>query len=349
MKGGIDLFSSPPLSSSRKSARLLAILNEEESRTFFPDGLDTASGGICLEWKQVLPGNCKDLENLIREYSPAVILGAWSTPLLPEVDGEPPAPYYCHVCGSVRNQIPRTMIEKGMVVTNWGNTVAAIVAETGLMLALASLRNLTHHFYAVHLEAAWRRNTPIPAGSLYGARIGIHGLGLIGQELSDLLKPFRARVCAYDPYQAESVFMEKGVSAASSLEELFSSSDVLFECCALTDKTHGIVSRSLLESMPEHALFVNVARGKLVDQLALAERLKKGLLRAGLDVFDNEPIAVDSTLRGERNLVATPHIGGNTANARARAGRVALENIDRFLKGEALTNTVSPEQFDMMT
>ncbi|MBC2602630.1 NAD(P)-dependent oxidoreductase [Puniceicoccus vermicola] len=334
---------------NRKSARLLAILNEEESRTFFPCGLDAASGGIPWELKQVLPENCTNLEDLIREYQPTVIIGAWSTPLLPEVDGQSPAPYYCHVCGSVRKQVPRTMIEKGMIVTNWGNTVAAIVAETALMLALASLRNLTHHFYAIHLEDAWRRETPIPAESLYGARIGIHGFGLIGQELSSLLKPFGVRTFAYDPYQDESVFKAKGVSTESSLEELFSSSDVLFECCALTDKTHGIVSRSLLESMPNGALFVNVARGKLVDQSALTERVANGFLRAGLDVFDNEPLAGDSLLRGERNLVATPHIGGNTADARVKAGRLALANIKRFLNGEELTSTVSPEQFDMMT
>ncbi len=329
--------------------RLLAFLNEEERRTFFPGKALDDAWGLPMTCTQVNPESMDSAESIIREVKPDIILGAWSTPQLPMIDGELPAQYYCHVCGSVRRHIPRSMLEEGLLVSNWGSTVAAIVAETALMLALGAQRNLTHCFYAIHVEQAWRKDDTAPRGTLYGARVGIHGFGLIGRQLCHLLKPFGVQLNAFDPYQADTVFASIGARRTDRLEELYRDNDVVFVCCALTDETHGIISRALLESMKPGAVFVNVARGKLVDQQALTDLLQSGHIRAGLDVFDNEPLTKDSPLRGQRNMVATPHIGGNTASARIQAGELARANITRFLRGETVTNTVNPEQYDMMT
>jgi len=329
--------------------RLLAFLNEEERSTFFPDhGLDK-TWGLPLALTHVDPVGLDSVEAVIRRVKPDIIMGSWSTPQLPMIDNKLPAKYYCHVCGSVRRHIPRVMLENGLLVSNWGNTVAAIVAEMALMLALAAQRNLTRQFYAIHVEKTWRINEGAPRGTLYGARIGIQGLGLIGRELCKLLKPFGAKIDAFDPYQSEEVFGRCGVNRIEKLEDLYRDHDVVFVCCALTDETHGIITRKLLESMDGGAVFVNVARGKLVDQEALTDLLVSGHIRAGLDVFDVEPLAKDSPLRGLRNLVATPHIGGSTASARKQAGDLARDNIARFLRGEPVVNTVSPSQYDMMT
>ncbi|MGE9290877.1 MAG: hydroxyacid dehydrogenase [Puniceicoccales bacterium] len=328
---------------------VLFLIDTYEADQFFgPQKLsDYLSEHPAYQWVETSPD--LDVELLLRELHPEVIVGAWSTPPLPFIDGKLPAPYYCHICGSVKKQITREHLEAGIRVTNWGNSVAMAVAETALMLTLAALRNVGYHLDNLHYKNRWLGEDTPPQKSLVESKVGIHGLGNIGRALISLLKPFHADIAVYDPYVNPNLFAEYEVQRAESLEELFGRSEVLFECCALTPETKGIVSRSLLQSMPADSTFVNVGRGHLVDESALAEIVKSGHLRAGLDVYQKEPLPPESVLRGLRGLIAMPHLGGNNQKTRRNAGQKALANVEAFLAGKELTNEIRIEQYELMT
>lgn len=340
--------SSVPKRSPSSKSRVLVLISREEAAEFFgePD-LEALREDHNVTW--IDQKTKYDLSESIRELEPRIIIGAWSTPRLPMIDGRPPAELYCHICGSVRRQITRAHLEAGMRVTNWGSSVARTVAESALMLALAASRNVGYHMDSIHYSKGWKNPKSPPQKSLVEAHIGIHGMGQIGRSLIQLLKPFEAKLSAFDPFVDSSVFDTEGVQRIDDLDELFRSNEVIFECCALTPETEGIVSRKRIQMLPEDATFINIGRGHLVDEDALAEAIAQGRIRAGLDVYRTEPLPENSPLRGQPGLVAIPHLGGNNQKARHIAGRVALENVRAFLNGAPLRNEISIEKFDLMT
>jgi phosphoglycerate dehydrogenase-like enzyme len=285
----------------------------------------------------------------ITESRPDVILGAWSTAPLPvPSDDSLPTRYYCHFAGSVRNTVPRELIRKGLLVTNWGHSMARYVAESALMLTLAGQRRLADRQIDLHCNAGWRESSG-GEDSLFRKRIGLHGFGAVAREFVQLVRPFNPVLTAFDPFVSREVFDATGVAVAPSLQALFSSSDILIELCALTESTRRIVNGGLLRQMPAGALFVNVARGQLVDEAALIELVRAGRLRAALDVFEKEPLPIASPLRGLRGVTLFPHLSGNTPSSRIDAGRFALENLHNFAASIPLNGVVSLEHFDRMT
>ncbi|WP_309400785.1 NAD(P)-dependent oxidoreductase [Cerasicoccus maritimus] len=291
----------------------------------------------------------RELEAIIQDVQPEIILGAWSTPRLPIINGKPPASIYCHICGSVRHQVDKRHLELGMKVTNWGNTVAKTVAESAIMLALAALRNVGYHTNSLHYEKGWRDPKSPPQKSFIGAKIGIHGMGQVGASLAKFLQPYEAEISAYDPYAEPSAFLENNVRRVADIDELFHTSEVFFECCALTPETVGVVDRRRIQMLPVDAVFINVGRGELVDEFALANAISERRLRAGLDVYQTEPLPEDSPLRGLRGMIGTPHLGGNNVKSHRNAGVLALKNIDAYLSQAPLTNEITIEQYERMT
>jgi phosphoglycerate dehydrogenase-like enzyme len=328
------------------------VLTEAEEREFLGEGdwIETLEVPCRLErLPQVLAG--EEWKAYLGEMRPDVVVGAWKAPRLPTVrDGRPPVPYYCHVTGSVRHVVSAEHLQAGMLVTNWGTSLSRYIAEMALALVLAASRNLGYHQKKLHQDHGWRDGFGNRMEtSLFDKRVGLHGCGAIARELSALLAPFRTRTMVWDPYVSEETLPGLGVESADSLEDLFTSSDILVECCALTPETKGIVDEAMLRRLPSGAVFVNIARGHLVDEEALIRLLKEGHLRAGLDVFQHEPLPKDSPLRGLENVMLTPHIGGNTVESRRAAGAFALENLRRFARGEELLGRITLEQYLRMT
>lgn len=334
--------------------KAVVLLSPAEREEFFPDPLarelDTLLEGP--EWIRAPLAGQTDWRDLLRQKGPEIIVGAWETPALPvELCDEPDAmpKYLCFLCGSVRGHVPRKLIEQGLLVSNWGGVISDTVAECALLLILSCMRRSSHWTLAMHTQGAWKEGRHPDTQSLFGRRVGLHGLGAIGRELVSLLKPFNVPVAAFSPSVPDAVFRDLGVDRVDSLDQLFSTSDVLVELAPAKPENRHLVDERVLRLLPEGATFVNVGRGMVVDEEALARMAREGRLQIGLDVYEQEPLPADSPLRELPNVNLLPHLGGPTRDRRKECGKLALRNLRHYLNGEPLENLVTLDVYDRAT
>lgn len=332
--------------------KLLVVLALNERDDFLPSPLweELHSCGLDVVWKQ--PEEVRQLgwQVCFEEDKPEVIITGWQTPALPsELPESSLRPrYLCHLTGSVRKLVPRSWIESGLQVTNWGSSISHTVAECGLLLILTGLRQAGYWNLRMHCDGAWK-GPELDTRSLFGRRLGIHGFGAIAQALVRLLMPFQLSISVYSPNMPQAMLDEFNVQRADNLEALFSENEVVVELAALTPETEGIVTEALLRRIPEGGLFVNLARGALVDEAALARVCSEKRLHACLDVYVEEPLPKDSPLRQLDHVTLLPHLGGPTVDQRKTAGRFALENLQRYLRGAETVSAVDLEIYDRAT
>lgn len=331
----------------RQSARgVLFTLNAAEQRLFFPDGFNQTDLDILAQSEN----DPRAFRELVRSENPRAVVTSWSTPALDEETPEeaPALRYICHTSGSVRQLVPRSFIERGILVTNWGILAAQAVAEHALLLILAGLRRLPEWRPVIDGELQWQPS-PIVTRTLFDKRVGLHGFGNVARALADLLRPFGVAVSAFSEGVPPEHFAAHGVERKESLESLFTGCDVLVECEALTPRTHGCVTEALLRRLPEGTLFVNVGRGAVVDEEALASLANQGRLKLALDVFATDPIAPDSPLHRVKNALLSPHIAGPASDQFTRCGELALRNLRAFFDGRPLQALVTLEIYDRAT
>lgn len=287
----------------------------------------------------------------LEQVKPEVLVTCWKTPTLPEDPAHPglsELKYLCHLGGSVRKLVPRTLIESGLIVSNWGGCISRVVAECGLLLILTEMRRSAWWSLRMHREGAWKDDS-LDSHSLYDRKVGLHGFGAISRCLVDLLKPFGVSISAYSPSVPDELFESYGVARSESLEDLFSQNDIIVELAALTPKNHHIVDERLLRMIPDDGVFVNIGRGAVVDEAALARVAAEGRLRVALDVYETEPLPQDSPLRAVDSITLLPHLGGPTVDQRCTAGAYGVDNLVRFVKNEELVSTVDLWGYDHST
>jgi phosphoglycerate dehydrogenase-like enzyme len=291
-----------------------------------------------------------DLDQLIK-LQPDVLITAWSTPSLEKLFIRPACEvrYICHLTGSVRSVVPRSFIERGGLVTNWGALANVAVAEHALLLALATLRNLPAWNDVIAGPRNVSATSAIGTRSLAGRKVGIHGFGGVAQALVRLLQPLSVSISSYSAGVPADFMRKRGAEPCHSLADLFAGSEVVFECEALTPKTRHSVSASVLALLPENAVFVNVARGDLVDETALVKEASSGRIRVALDVIASEPLTPQSPVSGIRGALLSPHIAGPTLDLYPRIGDVAVANLERYAAGKPLQDLITLEVFDRST
>ena len=231
--------------------------------------------------------------------------------------------------------------ERGIAVLNApaGNTVSA--AELTMALILAMVRRVAEADGAMR-KGVWSK---LQGVELRGRTLGLVGAGRIGGEVAKRCRAFGMDVLAYDPYLTEERAAELQVQRAE-LEEVLTRGDIISLHVPLTDDTKNMIGRETLARMKKGAFLVNVARGGVVDEAALAEALASGhLAGAALDVYVNEPLEQDSPLLGAPNVLLTPHLGASTGEAQelvaseiAEAVRAALAegDLSRALNAPAI-------------
>lgn len=335
------------------NARVIIALSDQEIADFFPEPLWTELKALLPDHHRVAMPIAKpeDWLRVWHEHPSDILISAWQTPTLNSLIT--PADlgslrYVCYLAGSVRKLIPRELVADSLLVTNWGSSISPTVAECALMLTLMALRRASHWAVAMHREGAWKTGRP-ETQSLFGKRVGLHGFGSISQCLVPMLKPFTSDIQAYSPRVPDKTFTEFGVKKVASLEELFASSDVVVELAALTPENHHIVDEKLLRLIPAGGVFVNVGRGSVVDEAALTRVARDGKIQIALDVFEVEPLPVDSPLRGLANVTLLPHLGGPTPDRRCDSGRLALKNLRAFLQGKPLDAVINLDVYDRST
>ncbi len=229
----------------------------------------------------------------------------------------------------------KSATENRILVTYAPKASSASVAEFTVGLILALLRRISESDSAVK-AGAW------PMGSMRGREIngktvGIIGLGTVGKRVADVLRFMGANVIAYDPYV-------KDEQRLVTLAELLGSSDIITIHSALTPASKHLIGPSELSSMKRGALVVNTARGAIIDELALADALERGLVGgAALDVLETEPPPSPHPLAKFPNVILTPHIAGNTEEATERMSQTLVDDIKRFIRGEAPLYPANPD------
>lgn len=223
---------------------------------------------------------------------------------------------------------------KGIVVTNVPSYSTMSVAQQVFSLILAFTNSAEHYSDEFH-QGKWCScpdfcfvNTDLT--ELSGKRLGIIGYGNIGKAVGRIGAAFGMQVCAASSRpQTEIPEVEK-----ISIDDVFSTCDVISLHCPLTEDTYHLADSSRISMMKPDAILINTARGPLVDEYALSEALKEGRIRgAGLDVLGQEPPSVDNPLIGAPRCIVTPHIAWATKEARGRLISIAVANVRAYLAG----------------
>ena len=331
--------------------KILIVISDFERGHFFPDGLEAWIDSIHQDCRCVDATDVEGFTSTLSEFQPHIIIGGWDMPPIPLetlVSQGGSVEYCCYLAGSVRKQITEEHIEAGLVITNWGPWVGPYVAECALLLVLSALRRVAKWNYRLKVEGKWR-DREVDNRSLYGKRVGIHGYGSVPRALTKLLQPFDPVISTWDPWVTDDVLSANNVQRASSLEALYAESDILVNLLPLTEQTERCVNEELLRSIPEGACFVNIGRGKVVDEPALIEVAREGKIQIALDVYAQEPLPEDSPLRTLSNVFLMPHMGGATIDRGIDCGQRALRNVERFMAGESLENQINLRTYQLAT
>lgn len=218
-----------------------------------------------------------------------------------------------------------------------GNTVSA--AELTMALILAVARRVCAADRSVR-GGTWERSA-FAGHELRGKTLGLVGAGRIGGEVAKRARGFGMEVIAHDPYLTDERATRLGVERCS-LDRVLEESDVVSLHVPLTPTTEGMIGDAEIARMQASAILVNVSRGGVVDEAALARALKEGRLTgAALDVYSEEPLPDGSPLRDAPNLVLTPHLGASTAEAQELVAGEIAEAVKAALLVGDLTRAVN--------
>jgi phosphoglycerate dehydrogenase-like enzyme len=219
----------------------------------------------------------------------------------------------------------------GVTVCGTGSGQAAPVELTwALILGLA--RHLVTENNALRQNGPWQ--TTVGFG-LNGKRLGLLGLGKIGQKVTQIAKAFGMDVCAWSQNLTAERAAGHGVTLCASKEELLQTSDVVSIHLVLGDRTRNLLGAQELAQMKPSALLINTSRAAIVDQPALLDALQNGVIAgAGLDVFDTEPLPANHPFRTQPNVLATPHLGYVSDGNYRVYFTEAVEDIQAFLAGK---------------
>jgi len=237
--------------------------------------------------------------------------------------------------------------ERGVIVTNTPGVLTNTTADLAFALILGAGRRIgeSERYLRAGRYRQWRIDL-LTGWDVWGATLGIFGMGRIGQAVARRGRGFDMRVLYHDPFRlSEDAERELGIEFAHK-EEVLAQADFVSLHCALTPETRHLIGAAELRAMKPTSVLVNTSRGPVVDEAALADALQAGTIAAaGLDVFEREPEVHPKLLQCENALVV-PHIASASAVTRTRMCVMAAENMLAGLAGERPPNIVNPEVLD---
>ena len=284
-----------------------------------------------------------DADDSVFDEADILLLGAVPASVLDHVVSRAPRLRWIHSASAGVDRISTPAVrERGLVVTNARGVFSRPIAEYVVMMSLAIARRLPQ-LLELQRERTWQ---PLRGRELSELTVGIVGYGSIGAEVARLLRPFGCRVIATRRHPERGAREDDGVElfGLDDLREVLHASDIVVVAAPLTDETAGMIGAEQLAEMREDAWLINIARGRLIDELALRRALESGWIGgAVLDVFSEEPLSPDSPLYRTPNVVITPHTSWASDRVIERTVDLFIDNLRRDRAGEPLRNVVDLE------
>ena len=280
------------------------------------------------------------LDEAVAQAEVLVVSGLWRHALLERA----PRLRFIQSVSAGTDQFPKDALRaRGIRLASAQGGNERAVAEHALALMLGLTRRLPE---ALRNQAAatWRPMIADPARreqELGGRTLLVIGLGRIGTRIARLGRTFDMRVIGLRRRPLEAGDPVEAVFSPDRLHAALKEADVVALACPLTPETENLIDEAALAAMKPGALLINVARGRVVDQDALARALTEGRIAgAGLDCFHDEPLPADAPFWRMPNVIVTPHSAGETSLYEGRVIGLLIENLGRLQRGEELVNLV---------
>jgi phosphoglycerate dehydrogenase-like enzyme len=284
-----------------------------------------------------------DTEDDLLAAARVLFRGGMPAATLDHVVGRAPQLEWIHSYSAGVERVATPVVRsRGLTVTNGRGVFSRPIAEYLVMMLLAVERRLPQ-LLELQGERSWQ---PLPGRELAGVTVGIVGFGSIGAEVARLLEPFGTRIIATrrHPERGAGEHTNVELLGLDALDELLAASDAVFVTAPLTDATAGLIGAHELQEMREGAWLFNIARGRLVDEVALRRALDAGWIGgAVLDVFTEEPLPADSPFYDTPNVIITPHTSWASDRVLERSLDLFVANLEHFVAGEPLANVVDLE------
>ena len=228
----------------------------------------------------------------------------------------------------------------GIVVMNAPDGNATTAAEHAIAMMVSLARNIPQATASMK-EGKWEKKK-FMGRELTGKTLGIIGIGRIGSIVADRAQGLKMKVIAYDPHMPEELVRKSGVEL-TTIDEVCRKSDFISVHVPMTKDTKHLISTAQFKSMKKDAMFIDCARGGVVDEAALYEALTTGeIAGAALDVFEVEPTTRENCpLLGLDNFISTPHLGASTSEAQENVAVAIAKQISEYLRTGVVSNAVN--------
>ena len=230
--------------------------------------------------------------------------------------------------------------KRNIIVTNTPDVLTDATAEIGILLILGACRRASEGIQGAK-DADWKWSADYLIGKqLTGARLGILGMGRIGQKIANIAKSL-GMVVHYHNRSKLSSEKEQGSIYHDNLKSLMEVSDILSVCCPASKETINLINKETLEYLPKGAVVTNVARGDIVDDEALIDALdRRKVYAVGLDVYKGEPNLNPGYLKHKTAFIL-PHLGSATKETRTAMANLAIDNLSEFFETGSCKNKVN--------
>lgn len=272
-----------------------------------------------------------------------VLFTGWGQKTI-HADDIPSVKIIAHTGGTVGGIIAPDVFEKGVKVLSGNAYYAESVAEGVIAYMLFALRNMGYYSHELS-EGRWQENR---TEGLLDQRVGIISVGAISRIVLEHLKAYRAKVKVFST-RPDPAYAEKMGFTYASLEEIFSTCRVVSLHTARNPETRHMIRAEHFAMLEDGAVFLNTARGEVIDEDALAAELKTGRIRAVLDVYQTEPLPADSPFVGLKNAMLFPHQCGPTYDRRDFVTQGLIDDVVAFFEGKAVKNEIFAEVARRMT
>ncbi|MBR2022034.1 MAG: hydroxyacid dehydrogenase [Clostridia bacterium] len=282
-----------------------------------------------------------------------VYIGGWNAPRLTEeiLECAPKLKLHTHLAGTVAPYTSDEEWDRGIKVIAGNDFFAESVAEGTIGYMLSSLRRINLYSSRLMNEGIWKDENFFNESLIY-KKVGLISYGAIGKHMVRKLQPFNVELLVYDIFDIPKEDMEKYSFRQSSMEEIFSTCDIISVHTPLNEHTVHLINDYHFSMMKKDSLLVNTSRGAVLDQQALSRHLAAGDFRAALDVYEKEPLPKDDPLHSAKDALLMPHMGGPTIDIRAVLTKHLLIESQKFVDDgvELLPkDEITRERAQMMT